>query len=150
MPQSLAQIYLHIVYSTKHRQPFLKEAALLTQAHSYLAEVCGNLDSPALIVGGVEDHVHLLCRLGRQITVADFIRDQKRATSSWLKTKPGCRDFQWQSGYGAFSISPVHIPGLTKYIEDQREHHQKESFQDEFRRLCKKYGVEIDERYVWD
>jgi putative transposase len=150
MPQSLAQIYLHIVYSTKHRQPFLKDAALLTQAHAYLAEVCGNLDSPALIVGGALDHVHLLCRLGRKITVADFIRDQKRATSSWLKTNPGCRDFQWQSGYGASSISPVHVPGLTKYIEDQHEHHQKESFQDEFRRLCKKYGVEIDERYVGD
>jgi putative transposase len=92
----------------------------------------------------------MMASLGRQITVTGFIRDQKRATSSWLKTKPGCRDFQWQSGYGAFSISPVYVPGLTTYIKDQREHHQTESFQDEFQRLCKKYGVEIDERYVGD
>jgi REP element-mobilizing transposase RayT len=150
MPQSLAQIYLHIVYSTKHRKPFLKDEKILQDAHAYLAETCNNLDCPALLVGGVEDHVHLLCRLGRKITVADFIRDQKRASSSSLKLKPHLGDFEWQSGYGAFSISPAHVEPLTKYIETQKEHHQKESFQDEFRRLCQTYGVEIDERYVWD
>jgi len=148
--QSLSQIYLHIVYSTKHRKPFLKNDKLLLDTHAYLATTVANLDCPALIVGGVEDHVHLLCRFGRKITVADFIRDQKRATSSWLKTKPGLRDFQWQSGYGAFSISPYHVKPVTGYIGDQKEHHRKESYQDEFRRLCKKYGVELDERYAWD
>jgi hypothetical protein len=91
-----------------------------------------------------------ICRLGRQITVADFIRDQKRGSSSWLKTKPRLRYFAWQSGYGAFSISPFHVGPLTRYIQNQKEHHKKETYQGEFRRLCKKYGVELDERYVWD
>ena len=150
MSQSLSQIFLHIVYSTKHRKPFLKGDALLSEVHAYLATTVASLGCPALIVGGVEDHVHLLCRFGRGITVADFIRDQKRASSSWLKTKPRLRDFQWQSGYGTFSVSPSHIRPLTQYIRDQRKHHQTESYQDEFRRLCKKYGVELDERYAWD
>ncbi len=83
MSQSLSQIYLHIVYSTKQRKPFLKGDALLSEVHAYLATTVANLGCPALIVGGVEDHVHLLCRFGRGITVADFIRDQKRASSSW-------------------------------------------------------------------
>ena len=103
------------------------------------------------MVGGVEDHVHLLCRLSKNITVADFLRDLKRDSSKWIKTEShGLEDFHWQAGYGAFSISPSHVEALRQYIADQEQHHQKESFQDEFRRLCQKYDVQIDERYVWE
>ena len=150
MSQSLAKILVHTVFSTKDRRPFLQDRALGDEMHAYLGGILSKLGCQPIIVGGVEDHVHLLCRLGRKITVADFIRDQKRASSSSLKLKPRLGDFEWQSGYGAFSISPAHVDPLTKYIENQKEHHQKESFQDEFRRLCQTYGVEIDERYVWD
>ena len=151
MPQSLVQIYVHIVFSTKDRMPFLKDKVLRDRVHVYLAGICNNQDSPAIIVGGVADHIHLLCRLGKQIDISSLIREIKRNSSSWVKEEePALSAFYWQSGYGAFSISPSHVDGLKNYIRDQEEHHKTESFQDEFRRLCVKYGVAIDERYVWD
>jgi len=151
MPQSLVQIYVHLVFSTKHRQPFLADNEFRDRTHRYLAGACKGLESPALVVGGVEDHVHILCRLGKTVAVADLIRDLKRESSKWVKVeKPELAEFHWQQGYGAFSISPSHVEALKKYIANQEEHHRKESFQDEFRRLCKKYGLEIDKRYVWD
>jgi putative transposase len=120
MPQSLAQVYLHLVFSTKNRTPF------------------------------VEDHVHLLVRFGRTVTIANLIKELKRTSSIWIKDEFGINAFEWQSGYGAFSISPAHLQILVKYIKNQEEHHKKVSFQDEFRRLLKKYQIEYDERYVWD
>ncbi len=151
MPQSLAQVYLHLIWSTKHRRPFLIDREERGKMHAYLAGTCHNLKCPSLIVGGVEDHVHILCRFGRTITIADLIRDLKRASSGWSKSlSPTLKEFDWQDGYGAFSISPSHVEGLTKYIRDQEERHRRESFQDEFRRLLRKYGIEFDERYVWD
>jgi len=149
--QSLVQIYVHLVFSTKHRMPFLKDEEFRDRTYGYLAGICKNLHSPALIVGGVEDHVHLLCRLGKTIDIADLIRDLKRDSSKWVKVEqPQLAAFHWQQGYGAFSISPSHVDALKAYIADQENHHRQESFQDEFRRLCKKYELEIDERYVWD
>ena len=151
MSQSLVQIHVHVVFSTKHRQPYLENHAFRDRAHRYLAGICKNLDCPALMVGGVQDHVHLLCRLGRTVAIADLIRDLKRDSSKWVKAEQSTlAEFHWQQGYGAFSVSPSHVDALKEYITDQEKHHQAETFQDEFRRLCRKYGVEIDERYVWD
>ena len=151
MPQSLTQIYLHIVFSTKDRKPFLTDKDFRDATHAYLAGICKNQDCPALIVGGVQDHVHLLCRFGKTIAVATLVREVKRDSSKWIKIEqPRLGEFHWQAGYGAFSISPSHVEALKEYIRNQDEHHQRETFQDEFRRLCKKYGIEIDERYVWD
>ena len=151
MPQSLVQIYVHIVYSTKHRQPFLTDDVTRDRMHAYLAGIVKKQNCPAIEVGGATDHVHLLCRLGKTIDIATLIRELKRDSSTWIKTEyPQLGDFHWQNGYGAFSVSPSHVDNLTQYIRNQMEHHKKESFQDEFRRLCRKYGVEIDERYVWD
>src|SRR5262249_31114034 len=145
------QIYLHIVYSTKHRHPFLREPALRAEVHKCLGGICRNLDSPSLGVGGIEDHVHILCRLSRTLTVADLVRELKRDSSKWLKTKgQELADFHWQDGYGAFSISPGHVEAVVAYVANQEEHHRRASFQDEFRRLLKKYAVEHDERHVWD
>ncbi len=151
MPQSLAQIYLHIVFSTKNRTPFLKDKKLRDDLHAYKAGICKNLDSPALIIGGFEDHVHLLCRHSKNLEVSDFLLELKRDSSKRAKTQAAALgDFHWQAGYGVFSVSPAHVDPLKQYIADQERHHQRETFQDEFRRLCRKYGVEIDERYVWD
>jgi len=151
MPQSLAQIYLHIVFSTKDRRPYLKDVDLQARLHAYLAGTCKNLKSPAVAVGGVQDHVHVLCRLGRQITVADPVRELKCESSKWLKQQsPELRGFGWQDGYGACSISPSHVDPLVKYIARQERHHQRVTYQDELRRLLAKYGIEYDERYVWD
>ena len=151
MPQSLVQIYLHITFSTKGREPFLQDRELRHQTHAYLAGACRNLDSPSLIVGGVEDHIHISCRLSKTMAIADLIRELKRESSKWIKTEdPALAPFHWQNGYGAFSVSPSHVDALKAYIEAQKEHHRRETFQDEFRRLCRKYGVEIDEQYAWD
>lgn len=151
MPQSVAQIYLHIIFSTKHRQPFLTDPSMRSRLHAYMTGICDNLDAPSLMIGGVADHVHILCRLGRTITIADLLRDLKRDSTKWLKQEyPSINEFNWQAGYGAFSVSPSHVDALKAYIANQEEHHRTESFQDELRRICRKYGVELDERYAWD
>jgi REP element-mobilizing transposase RayT len=151
MSQSLAQIYLHIVFSTKQRRRFLQNQSLRDELHNYLGGVCRNLESPSLIIGGFEDHVHILCRLSRTHSVSVIIRELKRESSKWIKSKDkALTQFHWQDGYGAFSVSPSHVKALRSYIANQDMHHQTESFQDEFRRILTKYGVEYDERYVWD
>jgi putative transposase len=151
MPQSLVQIYVHIVFSTKDRAPFLRDLAFRERTHAYLAGICKNHDSPALKIGGVEDHVHVLNRVSKTLDVATLMRELKRDSSKWIKEEnPKLADFHWQNGYGAFSISPSHVDALMEYIDNQIEHHRRESFQDEFRRLCKKYAVEIDEQNAWD
>ena len=151
MSQSLAQIYLHLIFSTKHRQPFLKNPEFRQRVHAYLAGICKNLDCPSLQTGGIEDHVHILCRFGNAIALKDLLRDLKRDSSKWVKTQEQrLAGFQWQLGYGVFSISPSHVEPLRQYIANQEEHHRQETFQDEFRRLCEKYGLPIDERYAWD
>lgn len=151
MPQSLAQIYLHLVFSTKERKPLLQDPAIRDELHRYLGGTSNGLNCPVICVGGVADHVHILCELGRSIAVSDLIRELKRESSAWLKTKsPGLKEFYWQNGYGAFSISPSHVEDLRTYIQTQEEHHRKESFQDEFRRLLTKYNLVWDERYVWE
>ncbi len=151
MSQSLVQIYVHIVFSTKNRESFLKNRAIRERLHAYLKGICDNQGSSSIRVGGVEDHVHVLCRLSKTHDVSTLIRELKRDSSKWVKgVKSDLSEFHWQNGYGAFSVSPSHVQGLDEYIINQEEHHRQETYQDEFRRLCKKYGIEIDERYVWD
>ncbi len=151
MSQSIAQIYLRIVFSTKHRRPFLHDRTIRAQIHKGLGGACNKLQCPVLRVGGVADHVHILCRFVASLALKDFLKELKRESSQWIKTKsPDLTDFYWQNGYGAFSISPSHVDDLCAYIDNQEEHHRKETFQDEFRRLLTKYGIKWEERYVWD
>jgi putative transposase len=119
--------------------------------HIYLKGICDNQNCPSLKIGGVEDHVHIACRLAKTMDVATLVKELKQGSSIWVKEEyPSLAELHWQKGYGAFSISPSHLPALKRYIENQEEHHRRESFQDEFRRLLKKYEVEYDERYAWD
>lgn len=151
MSQSLVQIYLHIVFSTKHREPLLGDKNTRTTLHRYLHGICENQKCPSIAIGEVADHVHLLCRFSKNLALKDFLRELKADSSSWIKEQyPALGAFYWQAGYGAFSISPAHVEAITNYILNQEQHHRAVSFQDEFRQLCRKYGVAIDERYVWD
>jgi putative transposase len=152
MSQSLTQIYVHLVFSTKLRAPYLADHSFRCRMFEYVGGTCGQLECPVIKVGGAEDHIHILCRLGKVVAVADLVRDIKRASSRWAKeTDGGVPAFAWQAGYGAFSLSPSHVGGVIEYIARQWEHHHPgESYEDEFRRLCAKYGLEIDERYCWD
>jgi REP element-mobilizing transposase RayT len=151
MSQSLAQIYLHVVFSTKHRVPYLQDPALRERTHGYLAGACHNLGSPSIIVGGVEDHVHVLCRLSKTLGASELVRELKRESSKWLKEQSAeLASFYWQSGYGAFSISPGHLEKLKEYIANQEAHHKTETFQTEFLRLLALYQIAYDEKYLWD
>ena len=151
MPQSFAQVYLHLVFSTKERRPWLHDKAIRDEMHRLLGGTCNSLDCPVVSEGGVADHVHILCCLGRVIAIAKLIKELKRESSVWVKPKAAdLSDFYWQNGYGAFSVSPGHVADLKEYIANQEEHHKTETFQDEYRRLLRKYGIEWDERYVWD
>lgn len=151
MSQSLVQIYLHVVFSTKERRPFLQDPIIRGRMHGYLQGICEKQKSLSIAINGVEDHVHILCRLGKTLDVSALIKALKQSSSIWIKSEfKNQESFHWQNGYGAFSVSPSHVSGLVQYIQNQDEHHRRESFQDEFRRLLKKYGVEYDERYVWD
>ena len=150
MPQSLSQVILHIVFSTKDRSRYLDDA-VRERVHAFLATLCRARDCGAYRVGGTNDHVHLICRLSRTITISKLIEDLKRESSKWIKTLGAeYTAFHWQKGYGAFSLSRSHLDTAIAYVENQVEHHRTVSFQDEFRELLRRYEVEFDERYVWD
>jgi len=150
MPQSLAQVYVHLIFSTKHREPLLAQA-IRRRMHGYLATVLSNDECPALRVGGTADHVHLLFRPSKNRALAEVVENVKTSSSRWVKTQvPSLRSFHWQNGYGGFSVSPAELDSVAAYIEGQEEHHRVVSFQEEYRKLLAAYGVEYDERYVWD
>ena len=150
MPQSLAHILVHLVFSTKDREPFLS-AAIRPSLHAYLAEVARNAGCECYRVGGVFDHVHLAVTLPRPMSTATLVETVKTSSSKWIKPQAAALGaFAWQRGYGAFSVGPADREVLCSYIDQQEEHHRTRSFQDEYRNFLTKYGVSYDERYVWD
>lgn len=151
MPQSLSRVIVHIVFSTKNRHPFLADRDVRKEMHAYLGGTANQLECPVLTVGGVADHVHVLCILSRNLSIADLVGDIKRSSSKWVKTKGRMlTKFSWQNGYGIFSVGQSEVERVKTYIAGQEEHHGKKTFQDEYRSFLKEYGVEYDERYVWD
>ena len=150
MPQSLSRVLIHLVFSTKNREPLLTPA-IQNELHPYLAGGLDNINCPSLRVGGVEDHVHLFFSLCRTLTIAQVVESVKTSSSKWIKTKGGrFAGFHWQSGYGAFSVSQSDADAVVAYVADQERHHQKMTFQDEYRRLLERYRINYDEQYVWD
>jgi REP element-mobilizing transposase RayT len=150
MAQSLANVLVHIIFSTKNRKPFIKPD-LENELFPYLASIFKACRSPAHQIGGTEDPVHVVCSLSRTIAVADLLEEVKKSSSKWIKTK--CDQysrFAWQNGYGAFSIGQSQLPTVKRYIIGQKDHHRKKTFQDEFREFLQKYQIKFDERYVWD
>ena len=141
MPQSLSAVYIHLVFSTKHRQPFLRDRSLRTDLHSFLGGTSKTLECPPLIVGGIEDHVHLLARFGRTITQAEWVKELKRVSNIWLKEEAGLAGFEWQAGYADFSVSQSNLKQVERYIANQEQHHRKLSFQDEVRALLTKHDI---------
>src|SRR5437867_12751720 len=150
MPQSLSSILIHLVFSTKNREPFITPA-IEAELHPYMASIFRALKSPSLTIDGTSDHIHILFSLGRIITVADLVEEVKTGSSKWIKTKaPEFRNFHWQKGYGAFSIGQANVAALKRYIRSQKQHHRRVTFEDEYRNFLKRYEIEYDERYVWD
>ena len=150
MPQSLSSILVHLIFSTKNREPFITEP-VEKELHPYMASIFRALKSPSLTIDGTTDHVHILFSLGRVIRIADLVEEVKTESSKWIKTKgPAFRSFHGQKGYGAFSIGQSQVSILKRYIAKQKLHHRRVTFQDEYRRFLKTYGIDYDERYVWD
>ena len=151
MPQSMARVVIHIVFSTKHRKTWLDDKDVRCDLYKYVAQTLSTIECPGITIGGVEDHIHILCNLSRKMAIMDLIEELKTSSSKWIK-KQGTkyRDFYWQRGYGAFSVSESKVPEVREYIDNQEEHHKRMTYQEEFRLLCQRHGIEIDERYVWD
>ncbi len=148
MPQSLANVLVHVVFSTKDRAPFLT-SDLRQELFPYMGGLLRNIECPVLQIGGVEDHVHILLRLSRMMSLAQLVEKSKASTSKWIKTKGPAR-FAWQAGYGAFSVGQSEADRVIRYIQGQAEHHRTLSFQDELRALFAEAGIGFDERFVWD
>ncbi|WP_375579894.1 IS200/IS605 family transposase [Marivirga tractuosa] len=150
MGQSLIQNYLHIIFSTKNRQPLIKKA-IEPELHAYLGGICNRLECQAIKVGGYIDHIHIIYKLSKKIPLTKLMEEVKSHSSKWIKTKGNeFKNFYWQDGYGAFSVNPSQVNAVIEYIEHQHEHHQSRTFQEEYRVFLKKYKVDYDERYVWD
>ena len=150
MPQSLSQVLVHVVFSTKNRVPFL-DPEIRDRVHAYLATVGRICGAETSRVGGVEDHVHEACNLPRTLTTSKLVETIKKDSSRWIKTLGrDYRSFRWQAGFGAFSVSSLQLRALITYIDNQEEHHKTQTFQDELRLLLQKYRISYDERYLWD
>ncbi len=150
MPQSLAKLYVHLIFSTKAREMLLLDDDR-ANLHAYIGGILRDLDSPLVEINSEPDHIHLLFVLSRTHSLSDVVGQVKRGSSAWLKTRnPRYRHFAWQNGYGAFSVSASGLEQVRAYILNQREHHRVRTFQDEFRAFLMRYDIDFDERYVWD
>ena len=146
MPQSLSQLIVHAVFSTKGRAAII-QSERRSELHAYMAGVLKTSGCRPILINGVADHVHLLFALPATLTLADALRTVKGKSSAWMRRRD--RLFSWQAGYAAFSVSKSNVEAVTKYIAGQEEHHKKVRFEDEFIALLKRHGVDYDERYVW-
>lgn len=150
MPQSLSNLLVHVVFSTKSREPYLTGPAG-AEIHTYLAGVLNNVNCPSIQVGGVSDHVHLFFRQARTMPISEAVETVKTSSSKWIKTKGSqYAAFHWQSGYGAFSVSQSDADAIVTYIRNQPEHHRKVTFQEEYRKFLDRHQIAYDKRYVWD
>jgi putative transposase len=150
MPQSLARLHIHLIFSTKGRERILS-GDVRAKLHAYLATVLQNLKCPAMIVNSMDDHVHILFDLARSVALSKVVEEVKKSSSKWIKTQgPKFGTFTWQAGYGAFAVSESNLADVRDYIANQEEHHRTRTFQDEYRAFLDRHGVAYDERFVWD
>jgi putative transposase len=149
MSQSLAKNTIHLIFSTKNRHPWLKEE-VRPRLYAYLAGVFQEWESPAIVIGGHDDHIHSLFLLNKNHPLNKIVEEVKKGSSKWIKTLDSeLSDFSWQNGYGAFSVSESNVPDVKKYIECQAEHHRRMTFQDEMRQLLARHGLTVDEGHLW-
>lgn len=150
MPQSLAKIYVHLVFSTKHRERLLPDD-IRQELHAYQGGILNGLGCTPVEINSEPDHAHILFVLARTEPLSNVAGQLKKSSNDWLRANDSrFAQFYWQAGYGAFSVSQSAVEEVRQYIRNQREHHQRASFQDEFRALLRRYEIEFDEQYVWD
>ena len=150
MPQSLASIPIHFVWGTKNRRPIIKPE-IENELFRYMVSIYRSCESPCLAINGMPDHVHMLSVLSRKVTVANLIEEVKKSSSKWIKTKGAeYRDFYWQNGYAAFGVSENAIEVVKKYIANQKVHHRKKSFKQEYLNYFEVLGMVYNLKYLWD
>ena len=150
MSQSLANIVVHLAFSTKERRPLLRDDER-GQLHAYITGILRNHDSPLIEINSLRDHIHILFAQSKNHAPAKIVEQLKCSSSAWIKTQnPWYSDFAWQTGYGEFSVSPMQVEAVRQYIRNQPQHHRQEDFQTEYRRFCENNGKPLDERYAWD
>jgi putative transposase len=148
MAHTYCSLLFHCVFSTKERRKIIPEE-LQERLWAYMGGIAREHDMKALAVGGMEDHVHILLSLPSSKTVANAMREIKAGSSHWVHETCDIQAFEWQEGYGAFSIGQTQIDSTIAYIARQKEHHQKRDFQAEFVAFLKKHRIDYDPRYVW-
>ncbi|HKS96231.1 MAG TPA: IS200/IS605 family transposase [Terriglobia bacterium] len=148
MAQTFTKLLAHIIFSTKDRAPCIA-LALRPDLFAYLGGIVRGLQGKALAVNGTSDHVHMLASLPPTRCVSEVVRDVKANSSHWVRQKKGQHTFSWQAGYGAFSVSQSNVDDVMRYIASQEEHHRRVTFQEEFLAFLKKYGIDYDNRYIW-
>ena len=154
MAHSLVKLHIHVIFHINLTDTVKIPIKLQPSLHSYLATTCKNHDSPAIVVGGTDDHIHILCRLSKNIAPSKLLEELKTNSSKWIKTQARefgsqLSKFSWQKGYGVFSVSESKVSDVERYISNQIEHHKTRSFKDEYELLLKKHNVEYDEKYLW-
>jgi putative transposase len=148
MPSTHVSLYVHLVFSTKERHRWIKDS-WEERLHSYIGGILRNIGGVADKIGGDLDHVHILASLKPTHCIAYVLRDLKASSSAWVHREIGIPDFEWQDGYGAYSVSSSALGGLRKYIAQQKMHHRIKTFQEEYLELLRENGIEFDERYLW-
>ena len=150
MSQSLVKNYVHIVFSTKHRQPLIYPP-YEEELYSYIGKVCKELECQPIKIGGYVDHVHILCLLSKKIALMKLLEEVKSHSSKWMKTKhESLLNFYWQDGYAAFSVGLRELDSVVSYIANQHSHHGRTAFKDEYRQLMMENEMPFDERFAWD
>ena len=150
MAQTLVCLMTHVIFSTKNREPLITPE-IEPELFAYIGGILKNNESRLLDAGGTADHVHLLISQSKNVALSALMKDVKKDSSSWIKTKGNIyRNFHWQDGYGGFSIGRSDLPRLKQYLANQKEHHRKRSFQEELIQFLDEYGIDYDERYLWN
>ena len=150
MASTLVTMLSHIVFSTKNRQPLI-HSEIEDPLYRYMRGITENQGSRCLAINGVEDHVHLLVSLSKTLALSAFLRELKSNSTRWLHERyASAARFRWQEGYGAFSVSASSVPAVVAYIERQKEHHRRISFEDEYLALARRYDHDVDVRYLFD
>lgn len=150
MAQTLVSLLVHIVFSTRNREDFITPE-IEPQLYAYLGGIAKHHGARLLSAGGTANHVHLLLSQSKNMALSDFMEELKKSSSVWIKTQGDqFARFHWQEGYGAFSIGESQVPAVKTYLARQKEHHQKKSFQAEFVAFLEKYGIEYNEKYLWN
>jgi putative transposase len=150
MAQSLVKLYVHLIFSTKHRACIIKPE-ISDELYNYIGGILNNLGCKPIKIGGNENHIHILCNLAKNISIIQLLQGIKQSSSKWIKIRNReHRNFYWQDGYGAYTVSPDRVENLILYIENQRKHHQKKTFEQEFLEILIENGIEYDPLYIWD